>query len=66
MGRDAVRLCRTQTRRVGDRRRTDAVVQVAARRLQGAAPFRVRGDTEDQYGEDTEVQAKGNDEGGVR
>ncbi len=41
------------------------VVQEEPRRLQGAAHHRVRRDSEDQHGEDPEVQAAGNGENGL-
>src|SRR5665213_2031190 len=65
MGRNALRLRRVEIRRASRRRRTAAMVQEASRRLQGAALFRVRGYPEDEYGEDSEVQAAGDGEGSV-
>ena len=51
--------------RAGDRRRAAAMVQDASRRLQMPALRGVRGDPEDQHGEDSEVQAARDGEGGV-
>jgi hypothetical protein len=41
------------------------MVPEAFGRLQSPAPRRVRGNPEDEHGEDTEVQVEGDDEGGV-
>src|SRR3954468_9439020 len=59
MGRDAVRLHRTQARSKCHGRRTCRLVQEKSRRLQGAAHHRVRGIAEDQYRQGTEIQIKG-------
>ena len=48
-----------------DRRRADRVVQEQPRRLQGAAPHRVRGTAEDEHREDSEIQTARDGEGGV-
>ena len=66
MGRDAVRLRRIEAGRKGDHRRADAMVQEAPRRLQMPALRRVRGDPEDEHGEDSEIQVARDGEGGVR
>ena len=49
----------------GERRRAAAMVQEAPRRLQSPALRGVRGDPEDEHGEDSEVQAARDGEGGV-
>ena len=66
MGRDALRVCRTEARREGHRRRHHRALQGQSRRLQGAAPCRVRRSAEDQHGEDSEIQAARDGEEGVR
>ena len=48
------------------RRRTAAMVPQASGRLQMPALRGVRGDSEDQHGEDSEIQAAGDGEGGVK
>src|SRR5690348_16251720 len=65
MGRDAVRVCRAQAGREGDRGRVDRVVQEEFGRLQGAALRCVRRDSEDVDREDPEIQAARNGEDGV-
>ncbi len=64
MGRDALRLHRIEAGRASDRGRPHRVVQQESRRLQGAAHYRVRRDPEDEHGEDPEVQAARDGEGG--
>ena len=65
MGRDALRVRRAETRRERHRGRHHRALQGQSRRLQGAAPCRVRRSAEDEHGEDPEVQAARDGEGGV-
>ncbi|CDX29929.1 hypothetical protein MPLA_1390178 [Mesorhizobium sp. ORS 3359] len=65
MGRGAGRLCRAEARQDRDRSRDHRALSGAAGPLQGAEGSGVRGDSEDLDGQDPEVPAKGNGEGGV-
>src|ERR1051325_10313479 len=65
MGRDALRLRRAQARREPEQGGDHRALQGQSRRLQGAALRRVRRSAEDEHGEDPEVQAEGDGEGGV-
>ena len=65
MGRDALRLHRTQARQDRNRRGACRLVQEKSRRLQGAAIHRVRGIAEDQYRQDPEIQIAGSRQGSV-
>ena len=65
MGRDALRVRRAEARRERDRRRDHRALQGEPRGLQGAAPRRVHRSAEDEHGQDPEVQAAGDGEGGV-
>src|SRR3974390_57972 len=65
MGRDALRLCRVETRRAGQCRRAAAMVQETPRRLQMPPLRGVRRDPEDEHGQDPEIQAARDGEGGV-
>ena len=65
MGRDALRLRRAEAGADGDQRGAGGVVQEQSRRLQGAAPHRVRRTAEDQHRQDPEIQVARDGEGGV-
>src|SRR3569832_815476 len=62
MGRDALCVCRAQAGREPDQGRDHCSLQGQSRRLQGAAPRRVRGGAEDEHGKDPEIQIERNGE----
>ena len=65
MGRDALRLRRAEARTDRDHRRADRMVPGEPRELQMPALRGVHGAAEDEHGQDPEVQAAGDGEGGV-
>ena len=65
VGRNSLRLRRAQAGARGDDGRPDRLVQDESRGLQMPALRRVRGIAEDVDGEDSEIQAAGDGEGGV-